>query len=481
MKLFLSNTVSLERFNCIPDLGVGYLLSIARNAGHEVRFLDCLREHITYDQFAEAVRAFQPRVAGVKVYSGDLGPAREMLARIKALSPDILTVIGGPHPSTELPELLFEQFPELDFAFAGEAEPGFSRFLEKIESGATDFSDVQGLVWKDASGGVHANEKAFVAELDALPFPAWDLMDPRGYPWGYSFMTYKYPAAPMVLTRGCPFNCTFCGSHLITGRSVRKRGIDNIIEEIRMLQREYGVKSIDICDENFVYDNAYATEFCERMIRENLGVEWNCPYGVRLDKLNENLVRLMERAGCYGFSVGVESGSDRILHAIKKCLSVEEVREQMRMIKRASRIMVQGYFIIGFPTETKEEIEATIGLACSLPFDIAAFHPLRVTPGTEIYQNLVAAGFLQKRMDYGGLGNHYFVRSYCPVSDEEMRALYRKAYLRFYGRPKVIWNLLRHTRSKAQWRTILNGVGRLLAKPVAMFDPRKKRSASSAN
>ena len=187
------------------------------------------------------------------------------------------------------------------------------------------------------------------------------------------------------------------------------RSPEKIIEEIRHLKTEYGVRTLDVVDENFVQDREYALELCERLVAADLGVEWSCPYGVRLDRLDEELVRAMARAGCFAVSCGVESGSDRILKQIKKRTTVAEIREQVRMIKRVSNIMIQGFFMMGFPGETEEEIEATIDLACSLPFDIVVFSPLRVVPGTRIYDDLVEQGAITPVLDYTGLGHHYFV------------------------------------------------------------------------
>lgn len=424
--------------------------------------MDCLLERCDLENFGRRVLAFGPDVVGLKVYSCDLETARDMLRWVKSNCPATIIVAGGPHPSCEHPERLFKQLPDLDYAFAGEAEPGFTPFLERISAGKKDMDGIPGVIWKDAGGMVRATARAFAEDLDALPFPAWDLMDPRRYTSGYSFMTRCLPAAPMALTRGCPFSCTFCGSYLITGRRVRKRTIENIIEEIRLLQRDYGVRTIDIVDENFAFDREFVIGFCERLLRENLGIAWNCPYGVRLGSLDETLVRLMHRAGCFGLSVGVESGSPRILEAIRKNLTVEEIVEKVRMIKRVSDMMIQGYFVIGFPEETREDIERTIGLACSLPFDLVTFCPLRVTPGTEIYAQLQEAGNIPRELDYRGLGHHYFVRSYCSVPDREMRKLYRKAYLRFYSRPRVIFGLLRRLRHWSHLKTILNGLRRLV-------------------
>lgn len=462
MRILFTVPTSRERFNGIPDLGQGYLASYARAAGHKVGFLDCLAEGCDLDEFDRRALSFRPDVLGLKVFSCDAEIARDMVARVRARLPNTITVIGGPHPSCELPERLMAQFPSLDYAFAGEAEPGFVSFLESVSSNLSDFGHIPGLIWRDGDRNVRANPKASVEDLDEIPFPAWDLLDPSRYRSGYSFMTRKLPAAPMSMTRGCPYHCTFCSSHLISGRKVRQRSVGNIIEEIKLLRRNHGVRTIDIVDENFAFDRQLVVEFCEHLLREDLGVEWNCPYGVRLTSLDEEVVRLMARSGCFGLSVGVESASQRVLDTIRKSLEVEQIVEKVRMIRRVSKIMIQGYFMMGFPGETVEEIDQTIDLACSLPFDIVVFCPLRVTRGTDIYDDLREAGRLPWDLDYQGFGHHGFVRSYCDVPDSEMRRLYRKAYRRFYFRPKVMLNLLRRLRSVSHAKTIYHGLARMV-------------------
>lgn len=464
MRVLLATTISDQRFNTIPDLGLGYLASMIRQAGHEVCVVDCLLENMDFASYAALVDKVRPDMVGIKLFSCDASNASQMLDQTRRVAPNAVSIIGGPHASYELPEHLMEQLPSLDYALAGEGEPGIVSLIKGLASGNMRHESVPGLIWRDSSG-VHANARDYAQDLDALPFPAWDLIDPRRYKSGYSFMTTRLPAAPMVMTRGCPYLCTFCGSHLITGRKVRRRSVDGVIEEMKWLVRDFGVRTIDIVDENFAFDRSFVFDFCERLIHENLGLVWNCPYGVRLTSLDEEMVKMMARAGCSGMSVGIESGSDRILQAIQKSLTVDQARNQVRMIKRVSNIMLQGYFMLGFPEETREDIEKTIELSCSLPFDIVTFCPLRVTPGTEVYSRLVTEGRIPAKVNYDGLGQHYFVRSYCAIPDHEMRKLYRKAYARFYFRPKVFLGLLRRVATVAQLKTIANGLWRMVRSP----------------
>ena len=480
MKIMLCASISEERFKSIPDIGLGYLAAIARDSGHNVQIVDCLAERHTYGDFEELVRREQPELVGIKTYSADQSPVAEMLRRVKSVSPQIHTVMGGPHPSVEKPERLYQYFPHMDFAFAGEAESGFVRFLQMLEQKDNDFSLIPGLIWRDAQGDIRVNERQVTEDLNSLPMPAWDLLQPLRYKYGYAFINGTFPAAPMAFTRGCPYLCTFCGANRITGRKVRRRTPDNVIREIKHLKETYGIRSIDVVDENLALDRNHLITLCERIIEEKLDIVWSCPGGVRIDRVDEEMIRLMEKAGCFAVSLGIESGSNRILKRIKKNLTVEQTIEKVNMIKRVSNMSVMGLFMMGFPTETKEEIEQTIDLACKLPLDVAVFNALRVMPGTEIHQELVEDGAIHEEVDYAGMGYNYFVRSYCTVSDKQMWWLYRKAHLKFYSRPTVLFGLFKRICSLTQLRILLNGARLLVMRPTIKTDPRKRKPGVSA-
>lgn len=467
MKVLFVNPMSGERPRTTPCIGLGYLASLSRDAGHEASLLDCAIEGYGYDDFERHISEHQPDLVGIRVFTADLVHVRELMERIHRAAPAAIIIIGGPHPSMVPPAHLYEDLPSLTFAVAGEGEPGFVRFLDEVVSESPDFSSVPNLIWRGPDGTVTANPREMVEDLDTVPFPAWDLIQPDRYTYGFTILTSKGNAAPMAITRGCPFRCTFCGAHLLTGRTLRKRSVDNVIEEMKLLKTEYGIQQIDIIDENFAFDRAFVLELCERMIREEINLAWNCPQGVRLDRLDPEMIHLMEEAGCFELSLGIESGSNRILKGIKKSLTVETVVEQVNMIRRESKIALLGLFMMGLPDETVEDVEATIKLACSLPLDLASFESLRVMPGSEIYSDLLAAGRIPSHIHPDEFGRNSFRRSYCQIPDDDLFKLYRKAYTSFYLRPRIAFNLLRRVRTLSQVRILMDGMYRYVRRPVS--------------
>ena len=174
------------------------------------------------------------------------------------------------------------------------------------------------------------NPPIFVETLDEFGMPSWDLLRPDTYPLAPHGGFFKnYPIAPIIITRGCPFSCTYCAGHLISGKKIRHRSIDKVIEEIKVLYYQYGIREIHIEDDNFTFYHDLVYEFCRKLKENHLNISWTCPNGIRLDSLTKELLMAMKGAGLYGISVGVESGSDKILKDMRKSLTKEKIREKL--------------------------------------------------------------------------------------------------------------------------------------------------------
>ncbi|MFC1890043.1 B12-binding domain-containing radical SAM protein [Thermodesulfobacteriota bacterium] len=273
-------------------------------------------------------------------------------------------------------------------------------------------------------------------------------------------------SAPIIATRGCPYPCTFCGAGKALGKKVRKRSIGNLLEEIDLLTGKYGVREIHIMDDNFTFDRDYTAGFCEALIKRKRGIFWALPNGVRLDSLDEDVLRLMEGSGCYSMAVGIESGNQHVLDHIRKRLSLEEIEEKIRLIKSVSDIMITGFFILGYPIETREDMKNTIDFALRIPIDRANFFNYTPFPGSEVYETLKRDGSIEG-LDYDDLYIHNISFSPPGISCAEMVAFPRRAHLKFYLRPRVLWNLVREVKSLDQVKVIFKRAKTILIqKPV---------------
>lgn len=431
-----------------PSLGLGYLANSVRQR-HGVQILDCIKEKMTPRLFRQYAQKTKPDIVGFQCYTFDLYNIRKMLRASKRIG--AVTVVGGPHPSAA-PEETMEFFgKKIDFVFHGEAEIGFSKLADKL-AGVRDhkFEEIEGLVWR-RGGRVVKNDKIFAEDLDSLGSVSWDLIKPQTYPESQHGAFYKnFPIAPIIITRGCPFSCTFCGGNIVSGKKLRKRSVDNITAEMRMLYDDYGIREFHIVDDNFTLDRTFVKELLKNLKKMNLGVSWAVPNGIRMDTLDDEMLDLMKDTGLYLISLGIESGSDRVLGLMKKNINVERIRQTVRMIRRHG-IDIAGFFILGFPGETLDEIKETIRFSLELDLVRANFFTYLPFPGTESFNDLRQKGRLSKV----NMKRFYFMNAtYAPegIDKETLKSLQRKAFIRFFLRPRVLFYNLSRVKSAGHFK-----------------------------
>lgn len=419
-----------------PSLGLGYLASSIKDK-HEVRILDCIKEKVRLAQFPCYLEEYNPDILGIQCYTHDLKFVREALRMAKDINPKVVTIVGGPHPSSASEETMRYFSKDLDYGFAGEAEKGFSMLLDKfVNHNAIGFEEIPGLIWHKSGEKIKINERMFVENLDELGFPAWDLIRPNTYPESQHGAFYrKFPIAPIILTRGCPFRCTFCAGNNISGRKIRTRSVNNILSEIALLYNDYGIREFHIIDDNFSMRRDFTKSFLDGLINLNLNISWATPNGLRMDTLDEELLDLMKKSGLYLISLGIESGSDRILNLMKKGITTEKIRRYVALIKK-SGIDIAGFFILGFPGENRQDMEETIRFSLELDLIRANFFTFLPFPGTESYQELARNDGLEQ-IDWERF--RFMNAAYVPqgMTRKELKWLQRKAFLKFFLRPRI--------------------------------------------
>ncbi len=466
MRVLLVNPLNLRKKNfvIIPNVSLGYLASALQQAGHEVSLLDCVKDGVDVPRFQRYLSSRSYDVIGFNTFTTAFSAVQEYARVARVRYPHCFLVLGGPHPTFE-PEETVRAIPEADCAFIGEAEEGLPCLLELYEHlghsseraclDGVGFAEIPGLVRRTRDGRIVKNRRRFIEDLDKNGIPAWDLVRPETYPVAPNgiFCRSRF-IAPIIATRGCPYPCAFCGAGRSLGTKVRKRSIENLIEEIRLLSRQYGIQEIHIMDDNFTFDRSYAEAFCQALLRERMQVFWALPNGVRLDSLDAALLGLMERSGCYSMAVGIESGNQHVLDHIRKKLTLQMVEEKVHLIKRVSHIRVTGFFILGYPIETRQDMERTIRFALRLPLDRANFFNYSPFPGSTMYEELKSAGKLAG-LKYDDLYIHSISFSPEGISLREMSAYPLKAHLAFYLRPKILVRLAREIKSLDQVKVIL--------------------------
>jgi len=435
-----------HNFLITPDLGILYLGTALRRQGFDVTLLDCPKEKFSFVDFRKFLEGRKFDVVGIRCFSRDHNYVNHHLKIVRQVSPDALTLVGGPHPSA-LPEFVLGAMPGLDFAWKCEAEESLPELLSLYSEFGREIPEelldkVPGLCWRSKTReAVVTNPGSFSDDLDSFGVPAWELLEPGSYPgfaWGEHY--------PIITTRGCPYPCTYCNVPRISGKKLRHRSVENVVEELRLLRSRFRASRFSIMDDEFTLDRDYATQLCEALIDSGLQMAFDCPLGVRLDSLTPDLVKLMDRAGCKAIAVGIESGSRRVQKDIKKKVSLDTIREKAEMVAQSSRIAMVGYFMLGFKDETEEEIRETIELALDLPLARANFNIVIPIPGTAIFDDCVREGRVsldQINWDDFTSDQISFAREH--VSGEKLLELQKEAYMRFYRQPRIIWDLTKQT------------------------------------
>lgn len=436
-----------------PSIGLGFLATAIRDS-HEVEILDCIKEQITIDAFSDVVLEKKPDVIGIQCYTFDVPNILKLLRVIKETNKNIITIVGGAHITLNPLEGLKCFGDVLDYAFAGEGENGFPVFLEQLEKTEPSFEQVRGLIWKSKSGDIQENPPELIANLDSLAFPAWDMIHPENYPEAQHGAFFRqFPIAPIITTRGCPFSCTFCNAPKLSGKTLRHHSVDYIIEQIKMLYKINGIREFHIVDDNFTMDIDYAKNICRGIIDSKLDISLATPNGVRMDRLDDELLELMRAAGLYIISIAVESGNNDVLKKMKKGITVEKIKECVQLIRK-HKIDISGFFILGFPGETKKTVKETIKLSLELDLIRANYFTYLPLPGTKSYDELVTSGEI-KNVDW----EHFYFMSapYTPYGMErsDLLRFKRNAFLLFYFRPKILWKNIKSIKSFGHFMFLL--------------------------
>jgi radical SAM superfamily enzyme YgiQ (UPF0313 family) len=351
--------------------------------------------------------------------------------------PQALLVGGGPYASENYKRILNNGI--VDLCAVGEGEKVFANILNAVESD-TDFHDVHQIVYRHDGRMVENPPDELVEDLDSIPFPSWDLIDFRRYRSFLGMSNFLKNSATMMTSRGCPFHCVYC--HNMFGKRFRARSPGNVLEEIEILRSEYGIKDLEIVDDFFNADRKRAVEIFKGIAEDFPDVKIAFPNGLRGDLLDGEMIDLMKKAGCWHASLAIESASERIQKLMKKNLKLEKIKRNLRLLKKAG-IHTRGFFMIGFPTESREELQSTIDLALEGPldyFDMFIVSPFNMNELRKMVSPEKLTRILKDRDNIDYIWNRYSL-SDIPIEElESMQAkAHRKGSLRF-GNLRPIWD-----------------------------------------
>ncbi len=414
-------------------MGIGYVSSYLKANGHNTKIIDGLNLNLTNDEIVRQCKEFGAELVGIYMMSAYFLDAVDLINKLHENG--LKVVLGGSHP-TFMPRFTFEK-SGADFIIAEEAEKTMLALANALEHDDTA-EGIEGLYTRE-NPEMFVPRK-FTMNLDEFPFPDWQQIDPRNYkkaPHG-GFIRH-FPYAPITATRGCPYRCTFCASPKFSRRTIRFRSPENVVKEIEYLVKNFKIREIHFEDDNLTFHRDFAVRLCNLIIESGLKISWACPNGVRADRVDLELLKLMKKSGCYYIAFGVESGNQEILDNVKKDLKLEDVERAARLAKMAG-IMTQGFFIFGLPGETAETIQKTIKFSKSVPFTRAQFLILDVMPGTELWETLR----FEDKVDWAKNSYHEITWTPPTVDPDTLANSAPRAFREFYGRPKQLISIVRY-------------------------------------
>ncbi len=419
-----------------PPLGIMYLASYVREKRHdEVMIKDMLFVNNLGKELVKLISQFQPDIVGISAITNEAENLHKVASIVKVYNSQIKVIIGGPYVSSFKSETMADK--NIDIGVIGEGEETFIELLNTIEIESDNLSQVNGIIYKHNGNIRLTQQRRYIDNLDMLPYPAYDLIDINAYKRFKGGSTARVGKYTVILTsRGCTFRCTYC--HNMFGKRFRSRSAQNVISEMEMLIRNYGIRHFEIIDDIANFEKERFKSLLKHIINKDWDIKLSFPNGVRTDLLDEETIDLMKDTGTVELSIAIETASPRLQRLIKKNLDLEKVKKS---IDRAiyNGMFVRGFFMLGFPTETEDELKATINFAIHSKLHLALFLIVIPFKGTELYEQIPHNALFDKPID-----TDYYTMPFnlSDVPDKIFFRIYRYAYIKFYLNPKRIIRIL---------------------------------------
>jgi anaerobic magnesium-protoporphyrin IX monomethyl ester cyclase len=471
MKVMLINPFCIVPRSWMPyapqePLALEYLAAVA-SPDHDVRILDCRAEYqgkykalpgnmfhvgATVEQVRAAIAGWQPDLVGVTApFTTQIRAAHTVLKTAKDVDRQIITVVGGCSISC-YPTRSLEENPSIDIAVTGEGELTFRELLDRAGGG---LDEIDGIVYRKGERIIANRPRGSIDDLDEIPFPRRDLVPFEHYSSssagihklrallnalrfrddkaravirkiikllrrrdpgrGWHLPSYGR-AASVVTSRGCPFNCYFCAVRNVWGNTYRMRSPENVLDELTLLYKEYGVRHFGIVDDNFNISKKRTLAICQGVIDRGLDVTFRADSGLYLSNLDEETLSLMKRAGFHELYFGIESGNEWVLqNVIDKKVDLAKVREVAQLCKEVG-IVSGGYFMVGVPGETRDTMEETVRFAVDSGLDRIRLYTCQPFPGSRLYEDCEREGWIPGDFD-ASKGLIFDTKAYIETND----------------------------------------------------------------
>ncbi len=438
-----------------PPLGVMYLASfLRRELPVDVHVLDLQLYNLTCDQVAEYAAALGPDLVGYSAVSFQAKSLFKLASKIKTRLPDSVQVAGGAFPSSQPAEALSD--PSIDYCVRGEGELVLADIV-RVMMGEKKIESVKGIGRRRRGEIVLSAKMEYIEDLDSLPYPAFDLAEMEAYGryprQGFIYKHRKYFA--LFTSRGCPYGCTYC--HNIFGKGFRFRGSENVLGEIDVLCNKYGIGELQIADDVFNLRRDRARDILKAIAKRNYHLGLSFSSGLRADLLDAQMVDWLKEAGAFKVSMGIETANPEMQKRIRKNLDLEKARKGIELLAKKG-IMTHGYFMMGFPGESRKQMKQSASFAKNSHLHSASFFFVVPFPGTRLYEeseskkkktyvNMSASSLFDPRMSHISLSD---------VPSGDLRKITKRATLNFYLSPFRLWRIVRDIPNKKQLLFLLS-------------------------
>ena len=424
-----------------------YLASIAEACGFEA----IIRDYSQGGNFEADLKEIQPNYLIANIATPTFKSDMTAVQLAKEIVPNICTIVKGAPFLTYNTNTIYEN-PFIDYVIIGEAE----LTLKDILDGVPD-NEILGICYRENFQPVKTEKRPFNENLDALPFPARHLVNNS---------IYRRPdngkvQAVIKVARGCPFHCFFCLATPVSGTKVRKRSPENIVAELKECVEKYNIRNFLFWSDIFNLDREWTLELCQKIIESGLKITWSS--NTRADTMDDEMAKMMYKSGCRLVSIGVESGSQKMLDNIGKKITLDDIRNTVKILKK-NKIKIYNYYVIGLPWETEKTVEETIKFAIELDSNFISFYTATPLPGTKYFAYAMLNKLVEGNLDFRSAYYEPVVRSE-HLSKERIFELHKQAVKRFYLRPKFILKTLLSLRSFAEVKNyFIAGMNLLLKK-----------------
>ena len=428
-------------------LGIAYLAAVLENEGYGVNVIDCQVLKPTRRELESELIKYQPDVIGVTTSTLTYEPAVQIIKMAKEALPNSAALLGGPHVTVMDKETL-DEVPEVDVVVRSEGEQTILELVGAVsKSQMKGLNEIAGITFRKDGKVVRTRDRPFIQNLDQLPFPAY-----KHFPLS-KFRVFGKTYLPIITSRGCPFQCAFCLASRMCGKKFRARTPKNVVDELEWLRDTHRADAFAFYDDTFTFDETRARKICEELKNRNIDVPWDCR--TRVDRISKELLVEMRSANCQLIHFGVESGSQKMLDAMKKGTTVEQNEKAITWAKEAG-ISVAISVVLGYPGETPDMLKQTFDFIGKTEPDYVYVCVAIPYPGTELYNLLKELGWKMSSE-----WNHYDEQTHVfknPLLSSETIAETRNTFYNHFLSPSyVLRQTLKGTfYSRIMARTALN-------------------------